>query len=181
MKLIYVIPTIIIAVIIAGLLTFNVKKKNTDITREKTRVAMIMNGSIEDHSWGQSHYEGMRKTAKELNLDVMFRERIPADRTSEEVMEGLIAAGAKIIVANSFQLGPYVQNVAVKHPDVKFFHASGLGYSRNLSTYFGRIYQMRYLSGIVAGMQTSTMSARSNRLTVVSFPLASRYTKTSST
>ena len=156
MKLVYIVPSLILAVIIAGLLTFNVKKKNTDITREKTRVAMIMNGSIEDHSWGQSHYEGMRKTAKELNLDVMFRERIPADRTSEEVMEGLIAAGAKIIVANSFQLGPYVQNVAVKHPDVKFFHASGLSYSRNMATYFGRIYQMRYLSGIVAGMQTKT-------------------------
>lgn len=156
MKLIYVIPTIIIAVIIAGLLTFNVKKKNTDITREKTRIAMIMNGSIEDHSWGQSHYEGMRKTAKELNLEVLFRERIPADRTSEEVMEGLIAAGAKVIVANSFQLGPYVQDVAVKHPDVKFFHASGLKFAKNVSTYFGRIYQMRYLSGIVAGMQTKT-------------------------
>ena len=106
MKLVYVIPALILAVIIAGLLTFNVKKKNTDITREKTKVAMIMNGSISDQSWGQSHYEGMRKTAKELNLDVFFRERILANKTSEEVMEGLIAAGVKIIVANSFQLGP---------------------------------------------------------------------------
>ena len=156
MKIVYVVPALILAVIIAGLLTFNVKKKNTDITREKTKVAMIMNGSIEDRSWGQSHYEGMRKTAKELNLDVLYRERIPADRTSEELMEGLIAVGAKIIIANSFQLGPYVQNVAGRHPDVKFFHASGVKYSKNMSTYFGRIYQMRYLSGIVAGMQTKT-------------------------
>ena len=156
MRLVYIIPAIIIAVILAGLLTFNVKKKNTDITREKTKIAMIMNGSIDDRSWGQSHFEGMQKTAKELNLDVMYREQIPANKTSEEVMEGLIAAGAKIIVANSFQLGPYIQEVAVKHPDVKFFHASGIKYSKNLSTYFGRIYQMRYLSGIVAGMQTKT-------------------------
>ena len=155
-KLVYVIPALILAVILAGLLTFNVKKKNTDITREKTKVAMIMNGSTDDRSWGQSHFEGMRKTAKQLNLEVMYRQEIPADKSSEEVMEGLIAAGAKIIVANSFQLGPYVQNVATKHPEVKFFHASGIKYSKNLSTYFGRIYQMRYLSGIVAGMQTKT-------------------------
>jgi len=156
MKLVYIVPALILAVIIAGLLTFNVKKKNTDITREKTKVAMIMNGSIEDHSWGQSHYEGMRKTAEALNLEVLFRERIPANKASEEVMEGLIAAGVKVIVANSFQLGTYVQNVAVRHPDVKFFHASGVNYSKNLSTYFGRMYQMRYLSGIVAGMQSKT-------------------------
>ena len=156
MKLVYVISAIILAVIIVGMLTINVKKKNTDVTREKTKVAMIMNGSISDHSWGESHYEGLQKTAKELNLDVIFREKIPANKMSEEVMEGLIAAGAKIVVANSFQLGPYVQAVAARHPDVKFFHASGIKYAKNLSTYFGRIYQMRYLSGIVAGMQTKT-------------------------
>lgn len=156
MKLIYVIPALIITIIVVGLLAVNVKKKDTDITREKTKIAMIMNGSIEDHSWGQSHFEGMQKTAKALNLEVFYREKISADKLSEEVMEGLIAAGVKIVVANSFQLGPYVQKVAVKHPDVKFFHASGIETAPNVSTYFGRIYQMRYLSGIVAGMQTKT-------------------------
>ena len=31
-----------------------------------------------------------------------------------------------------------------------------MGEDKNLSTYFGRIYQIRYLSGIVAGLQTET-------------------------
>ena len=39
---------------------------------------------------------------------------------------------------------------------MKFFHASGIKTGPNVSTFFGRIYQMRYLSGIVAGMQTKT-------------------------
>ncbi len=156
MKLIYVIPTIIFVIIVVGLLATNVKKKNTDITREKTKVAMIMNGATDDHSWGQSHYEGMKKTAEELNLDVAFRENIAANRISESVMEGLIAAGVKIIIANSFQFGPHIQAVASKHPEVKFFHASGIETSSNVATFFGRIYQMRYLSGIVAGKQTKT-------------------------
>lgn len=156
MKLIYVVPTVIIAIILAGLFTVNVKKKNTDITREKTKIAMIMHGTIDDHSWGQSHYEGMKKAAEELNLDVLFREQIPTNRTSEAVMEGLIAAGVKVLILNSFQFGPYIQNVAAKHPDVKFFHASGLKTAPNVATFFGRMYQMRYLSGIVAGMQSKT-------------------------
>lgn len=156
MKLIYVIPAIIIAVILAGLLTVNVKKKDTDVTREKTKVAMIMNGSKNDHSWGQSHYEGLLKTANELNLDVSFYESVPADTSSESIMESLIADGVKIIIANSFQLGPHIRTVASKHPEVKFFHASGVETAPNVATFFGRIYQMRYLSGIVAGMQTKT-------------------------
>lgn len=156
MKLIYIIPALIITIIVAGLLAINVKKKDTDITREKTKVALIMNGSISDHSWGQSHYEGMQKTAKELNLDVLYRENIPADKSSEAVMENLIASGVKIFVINSFQFGPHIQEVAKKHRDVKFFHASGIQSAPNVTTFFGRIYQMRYLSGIVAGMQSKT-------------------------
>ena len=156
MKLIYVIPAIIIAVIVAGLLAFNGKMKDSDEVREKTKVAMIMGGSINDRSWGQSHYEGLQKTAKELDLDVSFREKIPMDRISEAVMEGLISAGVKIIIANSFQFGPYIHEVAKNHPEVTFFHASGVKSSSNVTTFFGRMYQMRYLSGIVAGMQTKT-------------------------
>ena len=58
-------------------------------------VAMIMNGSVSDHSWGQSHYEGLQKTAKELNLDVSFHENIPADTNALVEMEKLIASGAR--------------------------------------------------------------------------------------
>ena len=43
-----------------------------------------------------------------------------------------------------------------RHPDVKYLHASGYKTSENMSNYFGRIYQARYLSGIVAGMKTKT-------------------------
>ena len=156
MKLIYVIPALIFTIIVVGLLAVNVKKKDTNVTREKTMVAMIMNGSVSDHSWGQSHYEGLQKTAKELNLDVSFHENIPADTNALVEMEKLIASGVKIIVANSFQFGPFIQEVSARHPEVKFFHASGIKTGPNVSTFFGRIYQMRYLSGIVAGMQTKT-------------------------
>ena len=155
-KLVYIISAVIIAIIVAGLLPTNVTKKNTDITREKTKIAIVMGGSVDDRSWGQSHYEGLQETAKKLNLDVVFRENIPADKFAESVLEGLIAGGIKIIVANSFQFGPYVHEVAKNHPDVKFFHASGVKSSPNVATFFGRIYQMRYLSGIVAGMQSKT-------------------------
>ena len=111
MKLIYVIPALIFTIIVVGLLAVNVKKKDTNVTREKTMVAMIMNGSVSDHSWGQSHYEGLQKTAKELNLDVSFHENIPADTNALVEMEKLIASGVKIIVANSFQFGPFIPGI----------------------------------------------------------------------
>lgn len=156
MKFIYAIPAVIIAVIVAGLLAVNVKKGDTDITREKTKVAMLLHGPKDDRSWGQSHYEGLQKTAEELNLEILMRENVPVDTSAQLIMESLIDSDVKIILANSFQFGPYIRAVASTHPEVKFFHASGVETAPNIVAFFGRIYQMRYLSGIVAGMQSKT-------------------------
>jgi simple sugar transport system substrate-binding protein len=57
--------------------------------------------------------------------------------------------------------------VAKKFPDVKFEHASGYKRAKNVGTYFNRVYQGRYLTGMVAGMMTI-----SNQLGyVASFPI----------
>ena len=71
-------------------------------------------------------------------------------------MEELIAEGCKIIICNSYEFGQYELQVAEKHPDIYFFHAAGMETGKNFASYFGRAYQMRYLSGIVAGLQTQT-------------------------
>ena len=46
--------------------------------------------------------------------------------------------------------------VAQEFPDVIFEHCSGYKSADNMGNYFGRIYQSRYLSGIVAGAATKT-------------------------
>lgn len=146
----------ILFVIILGIIFIHSEEQNTDITKDKTKVGMILNGSIEDHSWGTSHYEGLEKCVDELNLAVEYRENVQADETSLGVMEELINDGCEIIICNSFGFGEWIIQAAEKYPDVYFFHATGTETRDNLSTYFGRMYQMRYLSGIVAGLQTET-------------------------
>lgn len=156
MKKIVIISAVIFVAIFVGILSTQVEVRDTDVTRSKTKVGFIMNGSADDHSWGQSHVEGLRKTQAKLNLDLEIRENVPENDTSIAVMEDMVAKGAEIIITNSFGYGPHEIQVAAAHPDIKFFHATGVKETPNLSTYFGRIYQMRYLSGIVAGMQTKT-------------------------
>jgi len=50
----------------------------------------------------------------------------------------------------------YTAAMADQNPDIYFFHCSGDMTSENMSAYFGRMYQMRYLTGIVAGLRTET-------------------------
>jgi basic membrane protein A len=44
--------------------------------------------------------------------------------------------------------------VAQRHPEAVFMHCSGFKTAPNMGTYFGRMYQARYLSGLVAGKMT---------------------------
>lgn len=66
-RVVSVIATILL-VVVAGILLISGKKENTDVTKEKTKVGMLLIGSCEDKSYNQSHYEGMEKTAETLLL-----------------------------------------------------------------------------------------------------------------
>lgn len=156
MKKIGIIVGIIFAFLIAGMLFIHAKAQSTDVTEVRTRVGVILNGSCRDKSWGQSHYGAIQLTAKKLNLGVNYRENVPEDEQCMPVIEELISEGCEIIICNSFSYGEYELRVAKKHPEVFFLHATGTGVAKNFCSYFGRIYQMRYLSGVVAGLQTES-------------------------
>lgn len=156
MKKIAIVAVTLILVIVAGIFVIRVQEVDTDVTKNKTKVGMIMNGEKQDHSWGQSHYEAMEKISEELNLEIRYCENVPEDERCEAVMQELADSGCQIIIADSFNYGEWELKVAERYPRVYFYHATGVEERDNLLTYFGRIYQIRYLCGIIAGMQTET-------------------------
>ncbi|MBQ7775683.1 MAG: BMP family ABC transporter substrate-binding protein [Lachnospiraceae bacterium] len=155
MKKILIVAIIFIIAILGGTFVINIYEKDTEVTKETTKVGVILNGSINDKSWSQSHYEGLEKTAKALNLETIYVQNVKEADVSDRIEE-FVEKGCKIIIANSFEFGTYVEEAAEKYPEIYFLHATGIGERKNLVTYFGRMYQVRYLSGIVAGMQTNT-------------------------
>ena len=156
MRKILAVSGVIVGIILIGIILIRVRETDVEVTRKKTKVGFVLNGSVDDHSWGQAHYEGMEQCADTLNLEVYYRENVPADEQCRENIEELIDQGCEIIVCNSFGFGDYALAAAEEHRDIYFFHATGVEETDNLTTFFGRIYQMRYLSGIVAGLQTDT-------------------------
>jgi len=158
MKKIAIIAGCVFCIIIVGMLSMHGNEINTEVTKDRTKIGFIYNGSITDKGWGQSHYEGISQSAKELNLEISYKENVPFDDSCMELMQEMIDSGCKIIICNSFDYGDYVIEVAKANPEIKFFHATGIKTEKNVSTYFGRMYQMRYLSGVVAGMQTESNS-----------------------
>lgn len=158
MKKVVAISVVVLFIIIIGMLAMRGNERDTEVTKETTKVGLICNGSVDDKGWTQAHYEGIMKSAEELNLEIMCKENVFFDDSCAVTMQDMIDRGCEIIICNSFDYGPHIAQVAEKNPEITFLHATGLETKKNVATYFGRIYQMRYLCGIVAGLQTETDS-----------------------
>lgn len=72
-------------------------------------------------------------------------------------IEECIEEGCKIIFGTSWGYMDTMEQLAAEHPDVVFSHGTGYkSNGTNFNNYFGRIYQARYLSGIAAGLKTTS-------------------------
>lgn len=124
---------------------------------EKFKVGFIYIGIPGDAGWTYTHDQARKYLEDKMpDVETVYLEQVPEGADAERSLEQLVQQGCKLIFANSFGFGDAVMEVAKKHPDVKFMHCSGLETADNVGTYFGRIYQTRYLSGMVAGKMTKS-------------------------
>ncbi|MGN1394221.1 MAG: BMP family ABC transporter substrate-binding protein [Succinivibrionaceae bacterium] len=156
MKNLIIIISLFLISIIIGIFSIQIGKNDNDkIINKKTHVTFLMNGSSYDRGWGASHRKSMDIVANNLNLDVEYIENAPFDKNLTDLLELKIQKNnPKVIVANSIAFSEKIKEISAHHPGICFLQAAGVQTSSNLSSYFGRMYQMRYLSGIVAGLQT---------------------------
>lgn len=133
------------------------------IPKEDIKVGVIHIGDPADGSgYSYGHDIGIVEMQNNLGLEdsqIIRKNSVnDADPTmTENAMRECIEEGANIIFATSFGYMDTCEALAEEFPDVIFCHASGYkSNSTNFSNYFGRIYQARYLSGIVAGLKTQT-------------------------
>jgi basic membrane protein A len=122
---------------------------------EEFKVGFIYIGAPGDAGWTFAHDEGRKYLEEQIpGIKTVTLENVSEGADAERYMEQLVQEGCNVVIANSFGYGDPMMEVAKRYPDVTFLHCSGLNTAENLSTYFGRIYQARYLSGMVAGAMT---------------------------
>lgn len=121
-----------------------------------TDIGLLFNGNIEDRGYAQAQYEALAEIAAERGLKIHPRFSVPADGSFPDAAEELLREGCQIIFSDSYLFDEDLLRVAEAHPEAYFLNASGTVSADNLCSHMGRVYQVRYLSGIVAGMQTKT-------------------------
>lgn len=119
-------------------------------------IGFIFIGPIGDGGYTYAHNEGRLELEEKLGVKTIYKESVPEGPEVEKVLRDMVDQGANAIFATSFGYMDYVEKVAKDYPEVKFLHCSGYKSGDNFVNYFGRMYEPRFLSGLVAGMKTKT-------------------------
>lgn len=125
---------------------------------ETLKVAFIYIGQPGDLGWTYEHDRGrlMLQEALGDQIETITVPDVPEGPDAEKAIRDVVEAGADIVFTTSFGYMDPTKTIADQFPDVIFEHCSGYVTSENMSAYFGRMYQPRYLSGLVAGSMTQS-------------------------
>ena len=124
---------------------------------EKLKVAFVYPSPHNDGGWSQAEEAGrLYLQQNDPNVETTYSENIPEGSQAEKTFRDYASAGYKLIFGVSFGYMDAMVNAAKDNPTVKFMHSAGYKRSDNLGTYFGRIEQSFYLSGLIAGKMTKT-------------------------
>ncbi|MFZ7133775.1 MAG: BMP family ABC transporter substrate-binding protein [Eubacteriales bacterium] len=129
----------------------------TDETQEPIIAGFIYIGPTTDGGYNEAHDKGRLYVEEQLGdqVETLFKEEVPEEKGEViKAISELVDQGASIIFTTSFGHMEGTLEAASQFPEVKFAHCSGYQTADNMTNYFGRMYQVRYLSGIVAGMKT---------------------------
>ena len=138
------------------------QKENEGIAKEKIKVGVLyITDPNEGSGYSYTHDFGIKGMQENLTLsDSQIVRKIVDDtdaKATRKAMEECIEEGCNVIFATSWGYMETTKEMAEEYPEVYFSHGTGyMSNGKNFNNYFGRIYQARYLSGIVAGLNTKT-------------------------
>lgn len=136
------------------------QKGEGGISKDQIKVGVLyLSDPDEGSGYSYTHDLGVKGMQENLLLPDDQIERKIVDDTDEDgtkkAIEECVSDGCNIIFTTSWGYMQVTADMAEKYPDVYFSHGTGyMSNGKNFNNYFGRIYQARYLSGIVAGMNT---------------------------
>ncbi len=124
---------------------------------KKIKAGFIYVGPVGDYGWSHAHDLGRKAAEKEFDwLETVYVESV-AEADSDRIIDRLVQQQkCDVVFTTSFGFMDSTVKAGKRYPDNLFMHCSGFKRSDNVGTYFGDLYQMYYLNGIMAGALTQT-------------------------
>ncbi len=121
------------------------------------KVAFIHAKNASESSWTYGHELGR------MYLEDKFHDSLETKaysnvtlKTAFSTIEQAIADGCEIIFTTTPEFQDASLKAAVKHPEIKILNCSLYTSHKYIRTYYGRMYEAKFLTGVLAGIMTDT-------------------------
>ncbi len=122
-------------------------------TLDTLEVAFVHQLTPVKSTWVMSHEEGREHIEKVFGDRIRVRSYYDANSTEEceELIEQAVADGAQVVFTTSPPLSRATLKAAVKYPRVRFLNCSVDQPYSSIRTYYGRMYEAKFITGAIAG------------------------------
>ncbi len=124
-------------------------------SNKRFTVAFLYPKTAKESNWIYSHDLGRAYLEDKFpdQISTICVENVTTENI-EEVLNDVIAKGASIIFEIAPQMMEPSLKVAVEHPEVTILNCSLNAPHKNIRTYYGRMYEAKFISGMIAGAMT---------------------------
>lgn len=132
-------------------------------------VALVQQLTPATSGWAQGHERGMAELVQALGERISVRryENINTPEEEEAALDEAVADGAQVVFTTVPQMANATLRAAVKYPEVFFFNCSVDSAYSSIRTYYGRVYEGKFITGAIAGAM-----AENNRIGyIASYPI----------
>jgi len=172
-KVLYVLVAALLALSVLGLASCK-KKEEAAPAEKKLRVALYVNGTRGDKSFFDSAHRGVERAAKEFGITTKTIEGTYEQANWEPDIIQLAEGEWDIVIAGTWQLVDYLQEIAPKHPEKIFItYDTAVDYSTGD---MGNVYSILYaqnegsfLVGALAALITTSDMPKANPQKVIGF------------
>ena len=127
------------------------------------KVGVILVGD-ETEGYTLAHMNGIKAAAEALGLtdsQIVWKYKVPEDQSCYDSAMDLVGQGCNLIISNSYGHQTYMALAAEEVPDVTFVAMTGdfaaISGLDNFKNAFTKVYESRYVSGVVAGMKVAEL------------------------
>ena len=121
------------------------------------KAGFIYVGPVGDYGYSHGHDQGRKYAEEKLPwLETVYVESVSEADCARIIDRMVQQQKCDVVFTNSFGYMDATVAAGKKYPDTLFMHCSGFKRAENVGTYFGDLYQMYYLNGIMAGALTKT-------------------------
>ncbi len=117
------------------------------------RIAFVHQMDCSSSAWVLSHEDGRRHIedvfGDQLIINSYFGASTP--ELAENLIQQAVEEGAQVVFTTAPPLSRPTLKAAVKYPKVRFFNCSVDQAYSSIRTYYGRIYEAKFITGAIAG------------------------------